>query len=89
MEKDPSIFTVLTCPSAIQGTAILDFVIFPPRWCVMEHSFRPPYFHRNVMSEFMGIISGTYDAKTKVRRIDKSLKSFRDLFRVAHLYTIQ
>ncbi|PJF18284.1 hypothetical protein PSACC_01902, partial [Paramicrosporidium saccamoebae] len=60
---DPSIFTVLTCKSAIPGVAIADFVIFPPRWAVSEHSFRPPYFHRNVMSEFMGLIHGSYEAK--------------------------
>ena len=61
---DPSIFTVLTSPSEIPGTANVDFVIFPPRWMVAEHTFRPPYFHRNVMSEFMGLIVGQYDAKT-------------------------
>ncbi len=60
---DPSIFTVLTSPSEISGTANVDFVIFPPRWMVAEHTFRPPYFHRNVMSEFMGLILGQYDAK--------------------------
>lgn len=60
---DPSIFTVLTSPSAIPGTANIDFVIFPPRWMVAEHTFRPPYFHRNVMNEFMGLIAGSYDAK--------------------------
>ena len=60
---DPSIFTVLTSPSEILGTANVDFVIFPPRWMVAEHTFRPPYFHRNVMSEFMGLIRGAYDAK--------------------------
>ncbi|GAB4820865.1 hypothetical protein N2152v2_007911 [Parachlorella kessleri] len=60
---DPSIFTVLTCPSPIPGTAVADFVIFPPRWTVAEHTFKPPYFHRNVMSEFMGLIRGAYDAK--------------------------
>ncbi|WP_425478271.1 homogentisate 1,2-dioxygenase [Frateuria defendens] len=60
---DPSIFTVLTSPSDTAGTANLDFVIFPPRWLVAEHSFRPPYFHRNVASEFMGLIEGAYDAK--------------------------
>lgn len=60
---DPSIFTVLTSPSAFAGTANCDFVIFPPRWMVAEHSFRPPWFHRNVMSEFMGLIYGKYDAK--------------------------
>ena len=60
---DPSIFTVLTSPSDTAGVANLDFVIFPPRWMVAEHTFRPPYYHRNVMSEFMGLIEGTYDAK--------------------------
>jgi homogentisate 1,2-dioxygenase len=60
---DPSIFTVLTSPSEIPGTANLDFVIFPPRWMVAEHSFRAPWFHRNVMSEYMGLITGAYDAK--------------------------
>ena len=60
---DPSIFTVLTSPSDTAGTANLDFVIFPPRWLVMEDTFRPPWYHRNVMSEFMGLITGVYDAK--------------------------
>lgn len=60
---DPSIFTVLTSPSDAPGTANCDFVIFPPRWMVAENSFRPPWFHRNVMSEFMGLITGQYDAK--------------------------
>ncbi|KAF5296406.1 hypothetical protein FQR65_LT01393 [Abscondita terminalis] len=60
---DPSIFTVLTCQSEIRGTAIADFVIFPPRWSVQEHTFRPPYYHRNCMSEFMGLIYGQYEAK--------------------------
>ncbi len=60
---DPSIFTVLTAPSEIPGTANVDFVIFPPRWMVAEHTFRPPWFHRNVMSEFMGLVHGAYDAK--------------------------
>ena len=60
---DPSIFTVLTSPSDTPGTANCDFVIFPPRWMVAEETFRPPWFHRNVMSEFMGLISGAYDAK--------------------------
>ncbi|NII11855.1 homogentisate 1,2-dioxygenase [Oleiagrimonas sp. C23AA] len=60
---DPSIFTVLTSPSDTPGTANMDFVIFPPRWLVAEHTFRPPYFHRNVASEFMGLIVGEYDAK--------------------------
>ena len=60
---DPSIFTVLTAPSGEEGTANIDFVIFPPRWMVAEHSFRPPWYHRNIMSEFMGLIRGQYDAK--------------------------
>ncbi len=60
---DPSIFTVLTAPSGEEGTANIDFVIFPPRWLVAEHSFRPPWYHRNIMSEFMGLIYGRYDAK--------------------------
>lgn len=60
---DPSIFTVLTSPSDTPGTANIDFVIFPPRWMVAEDSFRPPWFHRNVMSEFMGLLHGAYDAK--------------------------
>ncbi|KAL1956634.1 hypothetical protein VTO42DRAFT_6981 [Malbranchea cinnamomea] len=60
---DPSIFTVLTGQSDHPGTAIADFVIFPPRWLVAEGTFRPPWYHRNTMSEFMGLISGDYDAK--------------------------
>ena len=52
---DPSIFTVLTSPSGEPGLADIDFVIFPERWLVAEHSFRPPWFHVNVMSEFMGL----------------------------------
>lgn len=60
---DPSIFTVLTCPSERPGVAVADFVIFPSRWTVAEHTFRPPYFHRNCMSEFMGLIRGVYEAK--------------------------
>ena len=60
---DPSIFTVLTSPSDTPGTANCDFVIFPPRWMVAEDTFRPPWFHRNVMSEFMGLVHGQYDAK--------------------------
>jgi homogentisate 1,2-dioxygenase len=60
---DPSIFTVLTSPSNVHGRANADFVIFPPRWMVAEDTFRPPWFHRNVMSEAMGLIHGAYDAK--------------------------
>ena len=60
---DPSVFTVLTSPSDTAGTANVDFVIFPPRWMVAEDTFRPPWFHRNVMSEYMGLIRGVYDAK--------------------------
>lgn len=60
---DPSIYTVLTSPSDTPGTANMDFVIFPPRWIVAEHTFRPPWFHRNFMNEFMGLIEGVYDAK--------------------------
>ncbi len=60
---DPSIFTVQTSPSDTAGTANCDFVIFPPRWMVAEDTFRPPWFHRNVMSEFMGLVTGAYDAK--------------------------
>jgi homogentisate 1,2-dioxygenase len=62
---DPSIFTVLTSPSDVPGRANADFVIFPPRWMVAENTFRPPWFHRNVMSEAMGLISGAYDAKAE------------------------
>ena len=60
---DPSIFTVLSAPSATPGTADIDFVIFPERWAVAENTFRPPWYHRNIMSEFMGLIKGQYDAK--------------------------
>lgn len=60
---DPSIFTVLTSPSESAGVANVDFVIFPPRWMVAENTFRPPWYHRNIMSEFMGLIEGVYDAK--------------------------
>jgi homogentisate 1,2-dioxygenase len=62
---DPSIFTALTSPTDTAGTANCDFVIFPPRWLVAEHTFRPPFFHRNVMSEFMGLVHGAYDAKAE------------------------
>lgn len=60
---DPSIYTVLSSPSDTAGVANIDFVIFPPRWMVAEDTFRPPWYHRNVMSEFMGLIEGVYDAK--------------------------
>ena len=60
---DPSIFTVLTSPSDTPGWANVDFVIFPPRWLVAEDTFRPPWYHRNVMSEYMGLVLGQYDAK--------------------------
>lgn len=60
---DPSIFTVLTSPSHLPGVANVDFVIFPPRWMVATDTFRPPYYHRNIMNEYMGLIHGTYDAK--------------------------
>ena len=60
---DPSIYTVLTSPTDTPGLANIDFVIFPPRWMVAEHTFRPPWFHRNFMNEFMGLIKGVYDAK--------------------------
>lgn len=62
---DPSIFSVLTSPGSVPGMANIDFVIFPPRWMVAEHSFRPPWFHRNLMNEFMGLIQGAYDAKAE------------------------
>ncbi len=60
---DPSIYTVMTAPSESAGTANIDFVIFPERWAVAENTFRPPWYHRNIMSEFMGLIYGVYDAK--------------------------
>jgi homogentisate 1,2-dioxygenase len=62
---DPSIFTVLTSPTDTPGLANVDFVIFPPRWLVGENTFRPPWFHRNIMSEYMGLVTGTYDAKAE------------------------
>jgi homogentisate 1,2-dioxygenase len=61
---DPSIFLVLHSPSETTGTSNIDFVVFPPRWLVMENTFRPPWFHRNVANEFMGLICGVYDAKS-------------------------
>lgn len=60
---DPSIFTVLTSSSDTPGTANVDFVCFPDRWMVAENTFRPPWYHVNIMSEFMGLIYGQYDAK--------------------------
>lgn len=60
---DPSIYTVLTSPSEVPGTANVDFCALTPRWMVAEHTFRPPYFHRNVMTEFMGLIQGAHEAK--------------------------
>jgi homogentisate 1,2-dioxygenase len=62
---DPSIFTVLTSPSELPGLANVDFVIFPPRWLVGEDTFRPPWYHRNIMSEYMGLVHGVYDAKAE------------------------
>ncbi len=62
---DPSIYTVLTSHSDTPGVANVDFVIFPSRWMVAEDTFRPPWYHRNIMSEFMGLIHGLYDAKEK------------------------
>ncbi|TFV93878.1 homogentisate 1,2-dioxygenase [Oxalobacteraceae bacterium OM1] len=62
---DPSIFLVLQSPSDTPGVDAIDFVIFPPRWLVAEDTFRPPWFHRNVASEFMGLIHGAYDAKAE------------------------
>jgi homogentisate 1,2-dioxygenase len=62
---DPSIFTVLTSPTDTHGQANVDFVIFAPRWLVGENTFRPPWYHRNVMSEYMGLVTGVYDAKAE------------------------
>jgi len=62
---DPSIFTVITCQSAKPGIAVCDLAIFPPRWSVHENTFRPPYYHRNCMAEFMGLILGQYEAKAE------------------------
>jgi homogentisate 1,2-dioxygenase len=62
---DPSIFTVLTSPTSTPGLANVDFVLFAPRWLVGEDTFRPPYFHRNVMSEYLGLVAGRYDAKAE------------------------
>jgi homogentisate 1,2-dioxygenase len=62
---DPSIFLVLQSQSDTPGVDVIDFVVFPPRILAMEHTFRPPWFHRNVASEFMGLVHGVYDAKTE------------------------
>jgi homogentisate 1,2-dioxygenase len=62
---DPSIFLVLQSASDTPGVDAIDFVIFPPRWLAMENTFRPPWFHRNIASEFMGLIHGVYDAKAE------------------------
>ena len=62
---DPSIFLVLHSPSDTEGTSNIDFVIFPPRWLVAQDTFRPPWFHRNIASEFMGLVHGAYDAKAE------------------------
>jgi homogentisate 1,2-dioxygenase len=62
---DPSIFLVLHSPSDTAGVSNMDFVIFPPRWLVAQNTFRPPWFHRNIASEFMGLITGAYDAKAE------------------------
>lgn len=62
---DPSIFLVLHSASDTEGVSNMDFVIFPPRWLVAQHTFRPPWFHRNIASEFMGLITGEYDAKAE------------------------
>jgi len=62
---DPSIFLVLQSRSAMPGVDAIDFVIFPPRILAMENTFRPPWFHRNIASEFMGLVTGQYDAKAE------------------------
>jgi homogentisate 1,2-dioxygenase len=61
---DPCIFTVMSSMSTRPGVAVLDFVVFQKRFMVAENTFRPPYFHRNTMAEFMGNIYGDYDAKS-------------------------
>jgi len=73
---DPSIFTVLSCPSLEPGVAVCDLAIFPKRWMVSEGTFRPPYYHRNCMAEFMGLIRGQYDAKVGFRPGGSSLHNF-------------
>ena len=62
---DPSIFLVLQSQSDTPAVDMIDFVIFPPRILAMQDTFRPPWFHRNVASEFMGLIHGVYDAKAE------------------------
>ena len=62
---DPSIFLVLQSISDTPGVDNIDFVIFPPRILAMQHTFRPPWFHRNIAAEFMGLIQGVYDAKAE------------------------
>ena len=69
---DPCIFTVLQCVTEDPGVSALDFVIFPPRWMVSENTFRPPYYHRNSMSEYMGYIQGVYDAKDQTVSLGES-----------------
>lgn len=64
---DPSIFTVLTSPTSVPGLANIDFVIFPPRWMVAENTFRPPWFHRNLMNEFMGLIQAPMTPSRRLR----------------------
>jgi len=62
---DPSIFLVLQSQTDTPGVDAIDFVIFPPRWLAAEDTFRPAWYHRNVASEFMGLIQGVYDAKAE------------------------
>eukprot|EP00897_Mesotaenium_endlicherianum_P003865 jgi/Mesen1/3506/ME000197S02526 len=62
---------VLTCPTTRAGVAAVDFVVFPPRWTVAKHAFRPPYFHRNTMNEFMGLVRGQYEV-SEGKRATKS-----------------
>src|SRR5260370_1170582 len=62
---DPSIFLVLQSQSDTPGVDAIDFVVFPPRWLAMQDTFRPPWFHRNIASEFMGLVAGVYDAKAE------------------------
>lgn len=73
---DPSIFTVLTCQTLETGVAVADFVIFPERYIVSEHTFRPPYYHRNLMSEYMGMVHGIYDAKENVETTKEKPSGF-------------